>query len=210
MRILVCLPTYNEEINVKPMVNRIRALNFDLIVITDGLPSNSSDCKKWAKVLMRDKFGKGSAIIKCMEYAENNNYNKVITIDCDQTYHPEDIPRLIENANQYDMVVGVRPMKNISFLRRIANYFMNFVTNFLFCAKVKDMASGFRLIDVNKFKPFLTAQSFDIEPQIYAVGLRRFKILEVAISYDKRVGDGKINIPHLFLVIYRLMIERFK
>lgn len=213
MRILICLPTYNEELNIKPMIERLQKLNYPIVVVDGHSTDKTVEIaeRSGVTILKRDGFGKGSAIVKCLKYAEENNFVKIITIDCDQTYYPEDIPLLISNAKNYDMVVGKRNFKDITFLRRIANYLMNLATNILFFSNVKDMATGFRVIDVAKFKPFLNAESFDIEPQLYAVALReKFSFVEVPIRYDKRIGKSKINLFHFFIIIARLIKERFK
>lgn len=213
MKTLICLPTYNEELNIRPMIERLNKSGLDIVVV-DGISKDNTEAiaeSMGIKVLKREGFGKGSAIQKCMQYAESNGYDKILTIDCDQTYYPEDIPLLLEKANHYDMVVGARNLKDITFLRRIANLLMNLATNLLFCSKVNDMATGFRIIDVAKFKPYLHAESFDIEPQIYAVALReKFSYIEIPVRYDKRVGESKINILHFFTIILRLVKERFK
>ena len=88
---------------------------------------------------------------------------------------------------------------------------MTWVLNVLFLVRVKDMATGLRVFDPAKFLPFLNADSFDIEPQIYAVALREgFSSMELPITYHRRIGSSKIRLKHLFLIIWRMIVERFK
>jgi glycosyltransferase involved in cell wall biosynthesis len=212
LKVLVCLPSYNEEDNVEMMIKKLQSTGLDF-VLCDGHSTDKTveiATNLGAKILNRKGFGKGSAITTTIEYASKNGYDVMATIDCDQTYRVEDIPMLISYMPEYDMVVGARNLKDITFIRRMANVVMNASTNILFASKVLDMATGLRAFKVDLFLPYLNAESFDIEPQIYGVALRRkYKIKQVRVEYDRRVGDSKIKGWHLILIIWRLVRERF-
>lgn len=213
MRILVCLPTYNEHVNIRSMITSIHELGYDIVVCdghsTDGTPDIARQMN--VAVLERDGFGKGSAIIKGVHYALENDYDYFVNIDCDQTYEADDIRLLVEEAPDYDMVVGRRPFQSITVLRRLANGLMTWTTNVLYGASVRDMASGLRLMRPELFAPYLDADSFDIEPQMCAVALRgKFRYREVPIRYNKRQGSSKIGLKHLFQAMFRLVYERFR
>ena len=105
----IVIPTFNEEANVGYMIEHIRSLEFD-IVVCDGHSTDRTReiaAAMGATILQRDGFGKGSAIIKAVDYALENGYDYVATIDCDRTYDYRDIPLLAEHISRYDMVANV-------------------------------------------------------------------------------------------------------
>jgi len=213
MRILVCLPTYNEEENIEHMVSLLKKYQHEFI-ISDGQSTDKTVAiakQLNAKVLERSGHGKGYAVKDSLQYASENNFDGLALLDCDRTYHVEDLNKLISEFATADMVVGCRNFSDIDFLRRIANYLMTGFTNLVFQSNMKDMATGMRILRVEKFLGKINAQSFDVEPQMHGVALReKMKIVEVNISYSERTGESKIGIRHFFLILYRILKERFQ
>jgi len=72
----------------------------------------------------------------------------VIMMDSDGQHKPEDIAKLLEHKDSFDMVVGARSSGSKTSLHRdlankLYNSFASYVTKF----KIKDLTSGFRLIE---------------------------------------------------------------
>ena len=213
MKTLVWLPAYNEEVNVDYMIDELEKEGLEF-VLSDGFSTDRTvelAKSRGAKIVMRSGPGKGDSIRDGLAYASANNFEALALIDCDRTYPVDKIPELIHLLRDADMVVGNRSMKDIAFLRRMGNILMTGILNLMYRSSVGDMASGMRVLRVSKFTGKLTAGSFDIEPQIYCVALRhKYRVIQHDIPYFKREGDSKINVGHLFLLIWRIVIERFK
>jgi glycosyltransferase involved in cell wall biosynthesis len=211
---LICLPTYNEASNVAFMIEELRRFGYKDIIISDARSEDgTADIARnmEAVVLTRSGHGKGFAIKDALFYAQENNFEALILLDCDRTYPVSAIKELISSFSSADMVVACRNFKDISFLRRMANHLMTAWTNLFFNPKVKDMATGMRMLRVEKFVGRITAKSFDVEPQMHCLALKnKWRIKEIDISYQARVGESKINLGHLFLILYRVLAERFK
>ncbi|MDP2044466.1 MAG: glycosyltransferase, partial [Candidatus Omnitrophota bacterium] len=65
MRVCVVIPTYNESKTIAGLIQRVRSLGFEVVVIDDGSSDNTADiavtCK--AQVLRNVKnLGKGAAL----------------------------------------------------------------------------------------------------------------------------------------------------
>ena len=211
MRLLVWLPAYNEEESVGYMIDQLEKLSLDFVISNGFSTDRTAEIaqSRGVKVLDRSGFGKGDSIRDGLDYAAENNYDGLVLIDCDKTYPVDQIPRLAEEFKQADMVVGNRNMKDITFLRRISNILMTAILNMLYGSKIGDMASGMRILRVDKFHGRITTKSFDVEGQIYCIALGlKYKISQVDISYHARGGNSKINVSHLFLLIYRMFKER--
>lgn len=123
-RILVFIPTYNEADNVGNMARQIAALGLDADVLfmddnspdgTGGILDQLSVELPRTKVLHRGgKLGIGSAHIEGIEWAYDNGYDLLITLDCDFTHSPSDVARVVELSEGADVVVGSRYMRENS------------------------------------------------------------------------------------------------
>ncbi|MCB9204953.1 MAG: glycosyltransferase [Flavobacteriales bacterium] len=213
MKYLVCLPVLNEEQSIAATIRELQAASHDFIISDAGSTDASIAIAKelQAYVQLRSGRGKGFAVIDSLRYCEEHNYDGLILLDCDRTYAVDDISLLIDEFSDSDLVVGCRSFDDISFFRRLANRLMTNATNLIFNAQVQDVASGMRMLRVSQFIGKVDAQSFDVEPQIHAIALKNnFRINEVKISYSHRLGQSKINLLHLVLILYRLLLEKFK
>ena len=187
-------------------------MNYDLIISdeksTDGTIEIAQ--RNSVPVYQRDGSGKGYGIQKALEVALKQGYDVLVLIDCDNSYPAERITDLLKFFPQYDLVVGARNMKDIQISHRLVNIFHTGLVNSLFGSKLKDINSGMRALKVEKFEKLLTAEGFDIEAQITTVALKnKFKIEEIAIPYYKRTGNSKIKAWDTFVIIKRILKERF-
>jgi len=212
MKTLVCLPTKNEKESIVQMIDGILRLNLDLIVVDENSKDGTIEIVKShdVKIYQRDGSGKAYGVRKALEVALDLGYDNLALIDCDNSYQPEYIPRLLEFLPEYDMVVGARHMKDIQFSHRLVNLFHTGIINILFGSRLKDINSGLRIFKLNKFIEQFSATGFDIEAEITTKAIKnRLKIKEVSIQYRKRSGRSKIRVWDTFRILKRIIIERF-
>ncbi|CAN5254663.1 hypothetical protein BH09GEM1_BH09GEM1_44890 [soil metagenome] len=115
---LVMVPTYNERENAPLMVNAIRALGLDVDVlfVDDDSPDGTGPLLdalavgyERLRVIHRiGKRGIGGAHLEGIAAAYEGGYQRLITLDCDFSHSPEDIPAFIEASDSADVVVGSR------------------------------------------------------------------------------------------------------
>lgn len=155
----VVIPAKNEADNLRKLLPRLlKSLpKAEVIVIDDG----STDVTQ----LVLEKFqvksvrhpvslGNGAAI-KAGVRASSGRY--ILFMDGDGQHDPEDAHRLLARLNDgYDMVVGARRRESqASIGRAIANKAYNWLATYMAGQQVKDLTSGFRLVNAKKFKQFL-------------------------------------------------------
>lgn len=211
MRILVCLPTRNEKESIQEMIDKVRALGLELIVVDERSNDGTLEVAKSNNVAayQRDGSGKGWGVRKALEVAAKLNYDFIVLIDCDCSYPVEAIPDLLKIAQEFDMIVGARDMQAIQFSHRLVNLFHTFSVNLLFGSKLRDINSGLRVLRVDKFHGLLDAAGFDIEAEITVRALKnKFKIREVPVRYHKRVGKSKIRYWDTFRIFRKIAGER--
>ncbi len=212
-KVLVCLPTLNEQQSISLMISQISALGLDLAVCDAGSTDGTVEIAKQmgVPVIFRDKPGKGAGMQKTLQYAEGQGYEVVVFIDCDETYPVHDIPKLLSYADKYHMVVGARSQKQVAFFNALANHGFNFLINFLFWGKLKDINSGMRALRVKTYLPLIDADNFDVETQISCLTLRhRIPYIELPINYEERNGTSKVKYTDGIDILWRILKERLR
>ncbi len=119
-KILVMIPTYNERENVRKMCHDISltGLSADVVFVDDHSPDGTGDVlDELAKITPRirvihrpGKLGIGSAHLDGIRWACAHGYTHLVTMDCDFTHSPDNIPDLLKFSEDYDVVVGSRHM----------------------------------------------------------------------------------------------------
>lgn len=212
MKACVILPTKNEEESIGYMIDEISKLNLPIIVVDEHSRDKTIEIAKSrnAEVYQRQGSGKGAGVISAVNIAEKNGYDVMVLIDCDATYPPKYIPEILSHMKENDMVIGVRQMSHVRFLHRLPNIIHTKLINLLFNARLNDINSGLRGIKLKKFHGLLNAEGFDIEAEMTIEALKhKLKIKEVPITYNKRLGSSKIRIKDGFVILLRILKERF-
>jgi len=213
-KIAIALITKNEEQNIAPMIDRIRKAGFkDIYVVDEHSTDKTAEIseKKGVKVYQRKGIGFGCGIRSAIDIACNKGYDYIIRLDCDGTYPPEEIHKLLESCPEYDLVAGCREFKNIKLLHRYPNILFTKLANFLFNCNIQDINSGMKAIKVAKFHYLLDADGFDLEAQLSLRAIKKgYKIKNVKINFSEREkGESKIKISDGFLILKRIIMERF-
>jgi dolichol-phosphate mannosyltransferase len=115
---LVFVPTYEERENVQPLLVelRVHAPDADIVFMDDNSPDGTGEVldelaktEPRLKVIHRPgKQGIGAAHLAGIAYAYDHGYDLLVTLDCDFTHSPADIPVLVAKTSEVDMVVGSR------------------------------------------------------------------------------------------------------
>jgi dolichol-phosphate mannosyltransferase len=115
---LIVVPTYNELDNAPRMVEAIRALGLDVDVlfIDDNSPDGTgallerlrADYPRLSVLHRSGKSGIGSAHMDGIAYAYAGGFQRLVTLDCDFSHSPEDIPHFLRESDSADVVVGSR------------------------------------------------------------------------------------------------------
>ena len=120
--------------------------------------------------------------------------------DADFEYNPMEYQKLLEPLmkKEASVVYGSR-FKNAKFIFKsyyLANKFLTFLSNLFTGFSLTDMETCYKCFSresLDKILPKLTAQRFEIEPEITAVAAKLgLKIKETPISYNRRsYAQGK-------------------
>ncbi|MEI8312405.1 MAG: glycosyltransferase, partial [Verrucomicrobiota bacterium] len=115
---LIFVPTYNERDNAPRMAREIAALGLgaDILFVDDNSPDGTADLLEALKpeiprLIIRCRAGKlgiGSAHAEAIAWAYEQGYTTLVSLDCDFTHSPTDIPAMIEMTRTCDVAVGSR------------------------------------------------------------------------------------------------------
>ena len=214
MRTLVVLPTYNEILNVEPMLRTLRKVvpQCDVLVVDDGSPDGtanlaeevSEDLGQITVLRRQHKSGLGGAYRAGFAWGLEHGYDHFVEIDCDFSHDPNALPALLGAAEDHDVVIGSRyvPGGHIpqwSFSRRMLSRGGNQYASVVLGLGVADSTAGYRvysrraleLIDFGTVRA--DGYGFQIE-MTYRAKRADASIIEVPISFtDRELGDSKMS-----------------
>ena len=228
--ILVFTATYNEKENINNLVDEIfnSSNEIDMLVIDDNSPDGTWETleeisKKNNKffLIKRDKkLGLNTAHQMAYEYAVNNDYKKLITMDADFSHDPKEIPKIIDLLNKHDFVIGSRYSKGGKNTQPIMRYLLSFVGNklikHLLNININEFTTSYRGFNLDKLDQFNLKE---IKGQGYSFFMETVVILnrlgfdckEFPIIFkDRKFGKSKIPKIEILRTFKNLIYLIFK
>lgn len=214
IEVTVLLPAYNEEGAIGDAIAKIRALypDFEILVVDDGSTDKTMEVAMAAGANVWPhpyNIGNGAAIKTGLRCAQGE---WVVMMDADGQHQAEDIAKLLEHKEQYDMVVGARSKRSETDVHRdLANWVYNKFASYVTKFRVEDLTSGFRLVRLSTAKQFiyLLPNTFSY-PSTLTMGYLRsgFSVKYVPIRTKARTGKSKIKLfkdgTRFFLIITKI------
>jgi len=224
--VLVIIPTYNEGENIVKIIESIFTIHQDInvLVVDDNSPDGTSKLvngfikKQQNKVFIISRLkkeGLGKAYKEGFNWALNHNYKYVFEMDADFSHDPEDLVRIYDNLEKYDVVIGSRYINGINVVnwplsRIILSYSASLYSRIITGLPVKDATSGFVGYKSEVLKSIDVESAFQIELKFKSFK-NKFKILEIPIIFkDRLYGDSKMNSSIIFEAVFGLISMRLK
>ncbi len=164
MKLSIVIAVYNEEDNIKPLVESIRkafqysGIDYEVIFVDDGSTDNTA--KELRRCLdqlitlieLKRNFGQSAALKAGIDYSDGDY---IATLDGDMQNDPEDLIMMLDLLidSECDVVTGIRNNRQDDFLVRkipslIANYLVHRVTH----TNIKDNGCGIKIFRSNILK----------------------------------------------------------
>ena len=219
-RVTVVLPTYNEALNIGPMIRGLRAALGDpeILVVDDDSPDRTWEAAAaaGARGIRRERErGLASALSRGVSEAAGD---VVLWMDCDLSMPPGDAPRLVQALEcGADIAVGSRYAPGgrdaRPWPRRLASRAVNALASLLLPVRVRDCDSGFVAVKKHVF------QQVPLSPIGYGeycieflcrAGLLGYRIQEVGYTFSDRAAGRSKTAPGLipFLVLGMQYVRR--
>jgi dolichol-phosphate mannosyltransferase len=230
MQAIVVVPTYNEQQNLRTLVQQIyaNAPDIHILIVDDNSPDGtglvadglSEEYPGRLFVLHRNaKTGLGRAYVEGFRYALDAGYEIILQMDGDLSHHPSYIPAFLHQIASNDVVIGSRYRNGVNvinwgferlLLSKAATAYVRLVTQM----PVTDATGGFKCwrraalekIDLNSL--YSNGYLFQVETT-YKAYLASMKIDEITITfYERKGGCSKMNWPIVWEAIWGVLRMR--
>lgn len=190
----VLIPAYNEGATIRDIAIRCLEKLDKVIIVDDGSTDDTVEQLDGLPVTIlknQTNSGKAASLWKGIQHVLELNIRNIITLDGDGQHSPEDIPLLLEaaNENKDHLVIAARlgNRDQAPGARLRANNFADFWVSWAAGQKITDSQSGFRLypasLFTNKALSVKTKHGFVFESEIIIDAVRLgFRCHTVAIN----------------------------
>lgn len=228
-RILTALPVFNEEKHILGVLDEVRQYADAILVVDDG----SSDGTAELLATQTDLHvlthavnqGYGAALKSAFQYAIDQGYDVLVTIDCDGQHEPKLIPEMAaaiypENSDPVDMVSGSRYLKSFDGdslppeERRRINVQITEIINERLNLKLTDTFCGFKAYRVETLNVFsITELGYAMPLQLWVQGVAGgLRIVEFAVPRvyleEERSFGGSLDDARRRMAYYEEVLER--
>lgn len=215
----IIIPVYNEETAIENTISGLLQFPFskdwDIVVVNDGSTDNTQAIlQKFPSIkIINHPYNKGyGAALK--SGIKNTNTDLICFFDADGQHNPDDVKKLLDNLNSYDMLVGERSKDSYNeWIRKPGKWLLSKVANFLAGKKIPDLNSGLRVIRRDIISGLLhlfpDGFSFSTTSTIAFINLG-YNLGYFPIKTKRRIGKSTVKqIRHgsnVLLLILRLII----
>ena len=194
----VVIPAYNEEITIYAVARQALEHLKTVIVVDDGSTDRTAHVLKElpVTVLRNDtNCGKAASLWKGFQFLNQRDLTAVVTLDGDAQHNPDDIPRLIEQAEYTPnrIIIGARrrPWTRHTWHRIMANRIADFWVSWAAGHPIADSQSGFRIYPMSLIArlniPTNRERSFVFESEVLVEGAKLgFWSIPVPIESEPR------------------------
>lgn len=222
MRILVVTPAWNEESTIRQVIQEVRELGFDHLVIDDGSTDTTYKAARDANALVLRlplNLGVGGALKCAYRFAVDNHYDTVVQVDADGQHPASEIKKIVDwsTESEFDLVIGSRFLDktnelSVSTIRRVAMMVLARVSSRYADTRLTDVTSGFRLVRGGLLEEF--AADFpnyylgDTFEATVIAGRKGYSIGEIPVSMRERQGGtaSSSSINSLIMVMKSLIL----
>ncbi|TWT55458.1 Undecaprenyl-phosphate mannosyltransferase [Thalassoglobus neptunius] len=228
-KILTALPVFNEERHIRPVLAEVARYSPEILVVNDGSSDGTAavlDEIDGIHVVTHEKNrGYGAALDSAFQFAINNDYDVLVTIDCDGQHQPQLIPELADavfhsEGAPWDIVSGSRYLQIFDensippAERRQINVSITEQLNNCFDLNLTDSFCGFKSYRVEALKNFEITEfgyAMPLQFWIQAVGhnlkVREFPVPLVYLEEERSFG-GSLDDSRQRMAYYQSVLKR--
>lgn len=202
------MPAFNEEQTIAGVIAETKAKlpGFDCVVVNDGSRDGTAAVASEAGAIVLSlpfNLGVGGAMRLGFKYALENGYANVVQVDADGQHDPMEVPRLLEQLPDADIVIGARFAGEGAYHahgpRRWAMKLFAFVIGQIAHVRLTDATSGFKLSGpraVRLFAENYPAEYLGDTIEALVIAARAgLSIKQVPVSMRERAGGVPSHHP---------------
>ena len=214
MKAMAMIPTYDEALNIEPLLREILRQGPDIgaVVVDDNSPDGTAAIVKRLReedsrvhlILRMNERGRGTAGVAGFKYAVAQGVDFIIEMDADFSHQPSYISSFLSQMDDCDLLIGSRLVegggeKGRHFLRKMITRLANAYIRLILGVPVRDCTSGYRVFRRKVLEAIELDQLMAVGPPIveevlYKVYKRGFRIKEVPyILEERKAGESTFN-----------------
>jgi dolichol-phosphate mannosyltransferase len=214
MKAMAMIPTYNEALNIEPLLREILRQGPDIgaVVVDDNSPDGTAAIVKRLReedprvhlILRMNERGRGTAGVAGFKYAVAQGVDFIIEMDADFSHQPSCISSFLSQMDDCDLLIGSRLVegggeKGRHFLRKMITRSANAYIRLILGVPVRDCTSGYRVFRRKVLEGIELDQLMAVGPPIveevlFKVYKRGFRIKEVPyILEERKAGESTFN-----------------
>lgn len=210
---LVIIPTFNEIENIEAIVDRVLAsADADILIVDDSSPDGTGEVADalaerhtQVNVLHRtEKNGLGGAYLAGFAWGLEHDYWALVEMDADGSHRPEELPKLVDQLIDHDLVLGSRwvpggRVVNWSRHREVLSRGGNLYARLALGIDVRDSTGGYRVFSAAALRRIdlahVASQGYCFQVDLLWRALERgLRVVEVPITFVERVhGESKMS-----------------
>ena len=212
------LPTYNEAVNIEPLVRAVlpelaeASAEHRILIVDDNSPDGTGRIAdglaqeiEAVEVMHRtEKRGLGVAYLAGFRHALDAGADLVLEMDSDFSHSPADVPRLIAAGADADLVLGSRyvPGGGVSdwgLLRRFLSRGGSLYARLILRVNVHDLTGGFKCFRREVLEALdldaVHAEGYGFQIELTYRAIRRgFRVKEIPIVFrERQAGLSKMT-----------------
>ena len=219
IKISVVVCVYNEEENIRPLVEKItsslQGIDYEIIYVDDGSTDNTvqelltTGNSLITLISLKKNYGQSSALAAGIQHAKGEF---IVLLDGDLQNDPSDIPMMLEKAEKegWDMIAGFRKdRKDGVLLRKIPSIIANAIIRKTTRVKIRDYGCTLKLFKSDLAKDLsLYGELHRFIPVLASLEGAEISQMEVQ-HYPRQYGKSKYGINRTFKVIADLFLMIF-
>ena len=223
--VLLVIPTYNNLNTLCSVVEDSLKTGLPILVVNDGSTDSGPDTIADLNVTRLDlpkNKGKGIAIREAADWAHENNFSHIITMDADGQHSAKDVPKFLEKIkeNPLSIVLGARDFdstdtpESSKFGCKFSNFWVRVSTG----ESVSDSQSGFRAYPVDALRRLrILSRRYNYEVEILVKGIwagLAVQSVNISVNYNPEtikashfrpfVDNARISMTYTYLVTRNL------
>jgi dolichol-phosphate mannosyltransferase len=221
---LVVIPTFNEAKSIGDILDALKDLDADVLVIDDGSPDGTAEVVRLHKVEVvqrESKQGLGNAYRTGFSIGIARGYTYIIQMDADGSHQVSDLINMMEWIGSSDLLIGSRwiqdgSISNWSKAREYLSRTANRYANVMLGLKVKDSTSGLRIYESALLKK-MNLSTIKSEGYCFQIEMTRKvfhlngRVREVPITFiEREFGVSKMNMRIIIEAMLRVTLWGIK
>ena len=174
-RIVAIIPAFNEAERISPVIQKT-INHLPVLVVDDGSADHTSAVaiQSGAQLIKQDEnLGKGKALQAGFQWAIDQDYSAMVTLDADGQHDPDEIPLFIKafETTNADLIIGMRDFSEMPIIRRLANWSGKVTFSWALGQDIPDNQSGFRLLSSRMASAMLASceSGFELEVEMIVI-----------------------------------------